>query len=579
MILQSLVKLYEDLERRGEIAPDGWSPIKTGFAVCLDHNGKVTQIVSLVNEEVRGRKTVVAPQTHILPAPVTKTSGKVSNFIWENANYLLGLPKDDSEKEKSEASARFEVCRKLHHDLLDPCGSEAAQSILKYFDTWDSNAAEQHTAIRGLTDELRKGGYLTFRVNGSFAYEDPEIRSAWEKHYFESSGEMMQCLVTGEYGPVEAIHPKIKGVRDAQSSGASLVSFNADAFCSYNRKQNINAPVGKYAAFAYTAALNHLIADRNNVQHIGDATIVCWAEGAEPQYSGFSCAALFGQEERSGLSSNDLRAAVARLAAGLPVEELDLKPDKQFYILGLSPNASRLSVRFFLRNTFGSFMKNINDHHERMEIVRPAYDSYETIPLWKLLGETVNPNSRDKAASPVLSGAVARAVFTGGPYPASLLENVMVRIKAEQDISRGKAAIIKAYYLKNPNEGCPKEVLTVSLNENSTNVAYNLGRMFSVFEEIQQKANPSINTTIKDKYFNSAAAAPATIFPVLDNLCQKHLRKLDDKSRIYCSRLLGDIKDKLGEEYPARMTLPQQGSFYLGYYHQTQKRYAKKEEN
>ncbi len=387
----------------------------------------------------------------------------------------------------------------------------------------------------------------------------------------------MQCLVTGRQDEIAAVHPTIKGVRDAQSSGAALVSFNAPAFCSYGHEQNFNAPVGKYAAFAYTAALNHLLADRDNVQTIGDTTVVCWAEGADPAYQGFAMGALFGGDV-GGLSDSDLHAALKRLADGLPCDDLGIDPNRPFYILGLAPNAARLSVRFFLRDSFGALMEHVNGHYERMEIVRPAYEKFNYLPLWALLRETVNPNARDKSPSPAMAGATARAIFSGGPYPASLLEAVMLRIRAERSITWGRAAILKAYYLKNPHNDCPEEVLTVSLNEESTNPAYTLGRLFAVYEAAQQAANPGINATIKDKYFNSAASAPAGIFPVLNNLYQKHLRKLEPGQRVYFDKQVSALKGVLGENYPARMTLAQQGSFDLGYYHQTQKRYTKKEE-
>lgn len=144
----------------------------------------------------------------------------------------------------------------------------------------------------------------------------------------------------------------------------------------------------------------------------------------------------------------------------------------------------------------------------------------------------------------------------------------MLRIRAESSVTRGRAAIIKAYYLKNPHSDCPKEVLTVSLNEASNNPAYVLGRLFSIYENVQQAANRGIKATIKDKYFNSAAAMPASIFPVLNNLYQKHLRKLSPGLRKYFDNQVVELKSKLGESYPVRMTLAQQGAFDLGYYHQ-----------
>ena len=221
-------------------------------------------------------------------------------------------------------------------------------------------------------------------------------------------------------------------------------------------------------------------------------------------------------------------------------------------------------------------MRNVNAHYERLRIVGSRY---EMLPLWAMLRETVNLNSRDKSPAPAMAGATARTVFSGGPYPAALLEGVMLRIRAERNVTWGRAAILKAYYLNNPHTDCPKEVLTVSLNEASTNPAYTLGRLFTIYEAVQQAANPGVNATIKDKYFSSAAAMPASIFPVLNNLYQKHLRKLSTAQRVYYDKQVGALKNVLSEELPTRLTLAQQGAFDLGYYHQTQKRYTKKEEN
>ena len=575
MILQALTRYYEDLLSRGEIAAPGWAPAKISFALCLNENGELTQIVPTMVEGTKGKKTVMQPQLMVLPAAVKRTVSIASNFLWDNSAYLLGV----DQKGKPERSREcFAAAAKLHHAVLDGIDSPNGRAILAFFDTWEPERAAEHPALIRQLDDVTAGGNLVFRVDGRKVEEDAAIREAWQRYRDGGeSGVKMQCLVTGKEDEIAAVHPSVKGVRDAQSSGAALVSFNAPAFCSYGREQNYNAPVGKYAAFAYTAALNHLLADSDHVQHIGDTTVVCWAEGADDAYPGFF-SAVIGGGTYGGLSDNDLRAALKRLANGLPCDDLGVDPNRPFYILGLAPNSARLSVRFFLRDSFGKLMENVNAHYERMEIVRPAYEKFNYLPLWSLLRETVNLNSRDKAPSPAMAGATARAIFSGARYPASLLEAVMLRIRAERDITWGKAAIIKAYYLKNPHEDCPKEVLTVSLNEASTNPAYTLGRLFSVYEAVQQAANPGINATIKDKYFNSAAAMPASIFPVLNNLCQKHLRKLDARQRVYYDKQIMKLKGVLNENYPARMTLAQQGSFDLGYYHQTQKRYTKKEE-
>ena len=575
MILQALTRYYEDLLSRGEIAAPGWSPAKISYALCLNGAGDLEQVIPTMEEVTKGKKTVLQPQTFSLPAAVKRTVGIGANFLWDNSSYLLGV----DQKGKPERSRDcFAAAAQKHHAVLDGVDSPIARAILTFFDTWQPEHAAEHPALTGQFEEVTAGANLLFRVDGCYPQKDDAIRAAWQS-YRESSDPdavRMQCLVTGREDEITATHPAIKGVRNAQSSGAALVSFNAPAFCSYGREQNFNAPVGKYAAFAYTAALNHLLADRKNVQLIGDTTVVCWAEGADPAYQSFFGTACFGAE--TGLSDDDLRAALKRLAELKPCDDLGIDPNRPFYILGLSPNAARLSVRFFLRDSFGRLMKNVNAHYERLEIVRPAYAKTNILPLWAMLRETVNLNSRDKSPSPAMAGAATRAVFSGGPYPASLLEAVMLRIRAERNITWGRAAIIKAYYLKNPHKDCPKEVLTVSLNEASTDTAYTLGRLFSVYEAVQQAANPGINTTIKDKYFNSAAAMPAGIFPVLNNLCQKHLRKLDGRQRVYYDKQIMTLKGILGESYPMRMTLAQQGSFDLGYYHQTQKRYTKKED-
>ena len=575
MILQALTRYYDDLLERGEIAPPGWSPAKISYALCLDENGAVTQIVPTLKDTVVGKKTVQRPQEMTLPAPVKRTVGIASNFLWDNSAYLLGA----DQKGKPERSRKcFQAASQLHHEILDGVDSPAARAILAFFDTWKPEQAAEHPALTGQCDDIMGGANLVLRVNGHYPQDDSAVRTAWQRYCGGDDPDAlhMQCLVTGREDEIAATHPSVKGVRNAQSSGAALVSFNSPAFCSYGREQNYNAPVGKQAAFAYTAALNHLLAGKNNVQLIGDTTVVCWAEGAEPVYQDYAQAFLFGGETPEGLSDNDLRAVLKRLAEGKPCDELGIDPNRPFYILGLAPNAARLSVRFFLRDSFGSLMKNVNDHYERLRI---AGSRYEMLPLWALLRETVNLNSRDKEPPPAMAGATARAVFSGGLYPASLLEAVMLRIRTERNITWGRASILKAYYLKNPHKDCPKEVLTVSLNEESTNVAYTLGRIFSIYEAAQQAANPGINATIKDKYFNSAAAMPASIFPILNNLYQKHLRKLENGQRIYFDKQVSALKNILGESYPARMTLAQQGAFDLGYYHQTQKRYTKKEEN
>ena len=577
MILQILlVEHYEDLAAQGKLARPGWSDSNITYALYINDAGELEQAVSLKREEDRGKKKVSVPRPMSLPAPVKRSSGVSSNFLWDNSSYILGIDEKGKPKRSLEC---FSACKVLHHQLLDGIDSPAARAVLAFFDHWDPAKAREHPALADKLEDILAGGSLVFKCEGGFPQEDALIRSAWQTHY-DSVGDSPElvCLVTGKKGAAEAVHPSVKGVAGAQSVGAALVSFNGEAFCSYGREQSLNAPTSKYAAFAYTSALNHLLADRDYVGKIGDTTVLFWASGGQRAYQSFSVASLFGAPTTYSVS--DLQKMTLDLCQGKPVlfEETQLDPKTTFYILGLSPNAARLSVRFFLKNSFGAFIRNIQAHQQRLEIVRPSFDKFETIPLWKLLDETVNQNSRDKSPTPGIAGETLRAILNNTCYPASLLNGTVLRIRAEREITRGRAAILKAYYMKNPHPDIPKEVLTVSLNPDSTNIPYNLGRLFSVLEAIQSAANPGINATIKDKYFNSASATPSRIFPLLMNLAQKHMRKLDKGWSISYSKQLTELTGKLGETFPDRLSLPQQGAFQLGYYHQTQARYTKKEE-
>lgn len=314
MILQALTRYYEDLLSRGEIAAPGWAPAKISFALCLNENGELTQIVPTMDEVSKGKKTVFQPQLITLPAAVKRTVSIAANFLWDNSAYLLGI---DQKGDPERSLKCFAAASKLHHAVLDSVDSPNARAILAFFDTWKPEHAAEHPALIRQLDDVTAGGNLVFRVDGRKVEKDTAICEAWQRYQDGGeSGVKMQCLVTGKEDEIAAVHPSVKGVRDAQSSGAALVSFNAPAFCSYGREQNYNAPVGKYAAFAYTAALNHLLADRDHVQHIGDTTVVCWAEGAEDIYQSFGMAALFGGEvpQRPARSAQAAgkRAAVRR---------------------------------------------------------------------------------------------------------------------------------------------------------------------------------------------------------------------------------------------------------------------------
>lgn len=578
MILQALVSYYETLAARGELPQPGWAPVKVSYVLNLDDQGDITTVVCIKEEVTRGKKKALVPQIIQLPAPVKRTVGVTANFLCDNSSYILGADKKGKPKRSLEC---FQACKTLHETLLVSVEEPAARALLSFFDHWQPEKLTEHPAFAHQDmEDLLASANLIFRYRGRYLHEIPAIRQAWQDYYNNSQdSQQFPCLVTGKLAPVAQLHPSIKGIYGAQSSGASLVSFNAPAFCSYDREQGLNAPTSQYAAFAYGAALNYLIATQNT--RVGDVTLLFWAESGEDAYAdalkrfGFG-----GGDEDDQYKEEDLKGLMESLAEGADVEwdGTRIDPNMTFYILGISPNAARLSVRFFLRNSFGQFIRSVKAHYDRLEIVRPSFDPFDNIPVWRMLKETVNPNSREKKPAADMAGDTLRAILTNTPYPATLLNGVTLRIRADREMNRTRAAILKAYYLKSRNPFVPEEVLTVSLNQDSNHEAYVLGRLFSVLEAIQSDANPGINATIRDKYFSSASATPGVVFPTLVNLAQKHLRKLDEGKKIFYDKQLTELMSKLGETYPNRMNLPQQGAFQLGYYHQTQYRFTKKED-
>lgn len=576
MLLQSLVKLYETLAQKGEIEKSGWSPVKISYGLCLDNDGNIDKIIFLKQKTADGKKEIPKPIS--LPMPVKRSSGVASNFLYENSTYLFGY---DSSGKPDRAAKAYQACKEKHCKILENCDSDAAVSIKKFFDHTIENVQDELLSCgctQPMVDEiLGKGANMLLMPLGKYPFDFDEICRAWDESYANSDGEKGICLVTGKYDKIAVLHPLIKNVKGSQSAGASLISFNGSAFESYGKTQGYNATVSEYAAFAYAAALNKLISDTDHRINVGDTTVVCWTEDAEPAYQNLLYSALYGNDT---VSQEDLKSAITHISQGKTVnwEKVPLHPDNNFYILGISPNSARLSVRFFIKNTFGKVMQNVLLHEEQMKIVRPSFETREHLTLWQTVSQTVNPKSKDKSCKPHLAGDVLNAILNGTSYPATLYYGVQSRISAEREITWGKAAIIKAYLMRNIKT-IPKEDLTVELNEHSENKAYLLGILFSNLEEIQNAANPGIKATIKDRYFTSASSTPALIFPLLIQLAQAHLKKIGETSRkIYYQKKLTETMSKLGTKFPVRLKLEEKGMFQLGYYHQTQKRYTRKEE-
>lgn len=582
MILQALVGFYEQLaaEHPDRIARVGWCSRQVAFMLELSLDGQLVNVIPTV--EKRGLSMMV-------PDQVKRTVGVAANLLCDNATYLLGI---DAKGKPERARQCFEAARERHLSFLQGVDSPAAIAIRRFFETWNPEGALTRAAIVDAGEALLAGGNLVFRVGSKNVLEDPALCSAWEEACKRPSGDaaVMTCLVSGERAPIARLHPAIKGVVGAQAMGASLVGFNARAFESYghDEEQGLNAPVSEYATFAYTTALNYLLSDRKHHMRVGDTTIVYWSdkydEACVDIMSDFLNPQTGGDDTNGGKGDPDnvIDAVMQKLAQGFPMAEVDL--DANFYVLGLAPNAARLSVRFFERDTFGAMLDNLRQHYERIDVVHAPFERNYLVP-YRLLIETENPNAKHPAATSLLAGSLLRSILKNQRYPEALFEQTILRVRATQDneerrtrkVTRGRAAIIKAYLIKNCNRN--KEVVTVGLNEERSDAPYVLGRLFSVLESIQEAASPGLNSTIKNKYYDSASATPSVIFPIVIGLCDKHLTKLARDSKglaVHYEKMRGELLGKL-DTFPRRLSLEDQGDFILGYYHQNQKRYEKRD--
>lgn len=577
MILQALVKYYENLAEQGNVSRLGCCHAKVSYEINLSLEGDIIGITSRKIEDMRGKKAVWVPANLVVPEMVTRSSGVAANFLCDNSKYMLGI---DAEGMNPRVMDCFQATKEKHGQILQSAQGKTARAILAYFEKWDPEKVAEHPMIRENWEELTEGGNLIFSVEGQEAQDDPEIRDCWENYRAQNGGEDNGiCLVTGKKAEISRIHKAIKGVPGAQSSGAALVSFNAPSFESYGKEQSYNAPVGKYAEFAYTTALNYLLSQRDYTFSMGDSMIVYWAESGKEQYQ--KCFLnMFRPTKDNQKKLKDIFDSLKE-DTKIYLEDAEMDPKQNFYILALAPNAARLSVRFFYVNSFGNILQNIAEHYERLKIVKPVWAEQDYLGIRDMLNETVNQKSKDKTLAPNMAALVVQAILSGGRYPTSLYANTLIRIRAEsgdKKISWGRAAIIKAYLIKNYD--CMKGEKFMGLNKDCNDAAYVLGRLFSVLETIQKEANPTITTTIRDRYFNSACATPAVIFPVLIKLKNSHVKKLErDKggTKVYYEKELTEIMGKL-DDFPKRLSLEQQGQFDLGYYHQQQEKYKKGED-
>ncbi|MFT3985216.1 MAG: type I-C CRISPR-associated protein Cas8c/Csd1 [Lachnospiraceae bacterium] len=592
MLLQSLLNYYEILaeEENSTIPKLGYGRAKVSYALTISRAGELVGVLPLKRPDASGKKQIALELD--VPEQVKRTVGVAANFLCDNASYVLGMDNKGNEKRSKECFEAF----KLHNQtVLQEVVCEEARAVCRFLEQWKTEEAKEHPKLIEYLEDICKGANLVFRLEGmtGYVHQESSIRHAWEAYKDSSAdGETRTCLVTGKYGKIALLHPSIRGIRGGQPMGNTLVSFNAPAYESYGntKAQGLNAPVSEYAAFAYGAALNYMLSDSSHRMLLGDSTIVYWAECEDNKEYQDIFALMNNPDEliqisngeqhyvRDPVAVEEVKSIFTKLANGTEVSGgFSVKEDARFYILALSPNAARISIRFMLSNQFGVFIDMLKKHHENMTIEKQFEKEPEAISIWRMLNETVAPSSTNKAASALLSGSVMRAIFTGSAYPTALFQAIMIRIRAEKEINYVKAAIIKAYLSRSTHaEKYKKEgVLEMSLNTQSQNKAYVLGRLFAALEKAQKDANPTINKTIKDRYFTSACANPAQIFPVLLKLSNYHIAKAEYGARNEAG--IEEIMQLLKVEenpFPKNLTLENQGIFVLGYYHQRNKHFT-----
>jgi len=586
MILQALNQYYQRLlnDDQSGVSRPGYSKAKVSFALVLSPAGQLLQVIDLREQ----RKGKAVPRAMDVPEREKgRTSTKVlANFLCDNPGYVLGIHNDDSPERRR---AKFHSFREKHRLIACESSDPGLLAVGRFLDGWDPDKACNHAALKNVFDDVRDGGDLVFRLDADLCnvHDRHAARDLWEKHKGGTTSEVMgQCLVTGNLAPIARLHTGIKGVFGAKTSGAPLVSFNIESSTSYGKKKSFNAPVGEPAAFAYTTALNHLLSNERQRLRIGDATTVFWAERKSPAEN--LAAAFFDPpSDDDGESKADeqprydpattrlIRDILQRARDGCPAGEAlgGLAPDVRFFILGLSPNQARLSVRFWFVDTLGRMAERVGRHYADLAIERQFPNDPEFIPLWRILKELAVLGKSENIPHSIES-ALIRAVLLGTDYPQSLLSTLLCRIRADHEVNYVRAAALKACLLRvarHQNRTLSEAAMT--LNEESIHPGYRLGRLFAALEKVQQDAiGRDTNATIRDRYFSSASATPATVFPVLLRLAQHHVAKAEHGR--FIDQAIEHILAGL-EKFPQRLNLEDQGLFMLGYYHQRNAFYQK----
>lgn len=568
--MSALASLARAYERMKNAPPFGYSAEKIGYLVSLREDGTIASVTDL--RESEGKKRT--PRILFVPQPGKRTSGVAPNFLWDKSSYVLGVT-DGEGKRTAEEHAAF-IAR--HLDALRNEDDAGLRALRLFLESWTPGRFDD-LHVPEMKDQNIVFTLESDRLAHICIHDRPAARALWSRIGGAGERPTNTCLITGERGPIARLHPAIKGVWGAQSSGASLVSFNLDAFNSYGHEQGDNAPVSEAAAFAYTTALNRFLEkDSGHRLQIGDASTVFWADAsaAAAQEAEGMFAALLGVDEAA--EAKKVAAILDAVRQGRPLDTLTpaLPQDVRFFVLGLSPNAARLSVRFYIEDNFGEIARRYLEHVERMLIEPPPREAAPSI--WRMLIETASQRKSENIP-PLLAGEWLRAILTGAPYPLTLLTTVLTRLRADHEVNALRVAMLKSVLIRNFRLEAP-----VALDPENDDPGYLLGRLFATYEYAQTQAlGGNVNATIRDQYYGAASATPRSIFPLLQRKATHHLSRLRKEKpglAVNLDRKIGEICEVASAEtlFPPTLNPRRQALFAIGYYHQRNDFYRPRED-
>lgn len=570
-VLPALIDYYKRLEAdpKQAVAGFGFSREKIHFCVVLEPDGALSGGRLSDVRETSDRGKPIPTLMTVPDGGGRQGTGLKPFFCWDNTGYALGR---DNKGKPERAIQMFAAFREQHLSMRDRVGDadKGYAALCRFLEQWnpaDAEALPEWEEAAGLN--------VVFKLRGQqdYVHQSEAVSEAWRAAVAGAeAGERGISLISGEEDELARLHPLISGVSGTNTTGAAIVSFNLAAFESYGKGQSYNAPVGARDAFRYTTALNRLLAERGRRVMIGDATVIFWSDREEASDAEALFAAVFGEEVPKPAPATEHGATVDRLRnfleaarQGLLADEVG-DPKAPFYVLGLSPNASRINVRFWLTGTVQQFVERLARHVADLEMVGGKAGDPPLV-IRRLLLETAR---EPKDIPPQLAGEIAHSVLAGLPYRQALFSAVVRRIRIDTSLNQRRAAILKAYLVRNKKWEVP-----VALNKDHPDEAYHLGRLFAALEKTQEDALPGLNRTIKDSYFGAASATPASVFPRLLRLHQHHLNKIENVGgRINREKLVQDICSNV-TEFPAHLPLERQGLFYIAYYHQRQAFFTK----